>query len=234
VRYRVRCHACGEDYDATTASWCRCLSRDRTTVCPFCRRCFCEASAAYKGEFWQSAPDELWRARTEQRPAADEVVPLLKKPLVLVVDDDPAIRLVGWELITRFGYGCITASNGKSALSLARRYHPDLVLTDALMPGMDGRELSRQLKSDESLAPVRVILMTSVYRGPEYEGEAASEFGVDAYLEKPISLELLRTVLEELMPSAEESHAILSPSQDHLEDFTDPGDLEGESLTIVD
>jgi CheY-like chemotaxis protein len=234
VSYRVGCYRCAEEYDATTARWCHCLSRDRSKVCPCCRRCFCEASAAYKSRFWKSAPEALWLDRAEQREAPEQITPVLKKPLVLLVDDDPAIRAVGWELITRFGYGCLTASGAKSAYRLARRYHPDLVLTDALMPGMDGRELSRKIKSDPDLAPVRVVLMTSVYRGQDYAGEAATEFGVDAYLEKPVSIDMLREILEELLPGEDESHANLSPSLDDLEDFADSIGLEGDPLTIID
>lgn len=224
VMYRIACPACGEDYEATTASWCRCLNKDRSLVCPSCRRCFCDATSTTRNQLWRDAPEELWTARLQGRDA-DPLLPVLKKPLVLVVDDDPGIRALALELITRFGHGCIAASNATSALRLAHRYHPDLVLTDLLMPGMDGRELSQALKTNEEIPPPRVIVMTSVYRGEDYEKEARTAYGVDAYLEKPVPMETLRALLADLLPDPEQSHAVLSPSS---------GEVSVESLDELD
>lgn len=229
--YRVACPSCGEDYEATTANWCRCLNKDRSLICPFCRDCFCEASSTFRNQFWRDAPEGLWDARRESRSSEEQNYPVLKKPLVLVVDDDPDIRSLALELISRFGYGCITASNGATAKRLARRYQPDLVLTDLLMPGIDGRELSRALKNDPEIATPKIIVMTSVYRGEVYENEARDKYGVDEYLEKPIPMQTLRATLSDLLPSPEESHAVLSPSSDDLSlDTLDDADDE---LTIV-
>lgn len=225
--YRVACPKCGEDYEATRASWCRCVNTDRSLVCPSCKRCFCNASKTFRNQFWRDAPTELWEVRREVRQQAESSFPpVLKKPLVLVVDDDATIRLLSLELISRFGYGCIVASNAESAMRLTRRYHPDLVLTDLLMPGMDGRELSRSLRDDSQIPQPRIVCMTSVYRGEVYEGEATETFGVDRYLEKPVSMDDLRTVLAELLPPREESHANLSPSSSEisLEDLEDVDD----------
>jgi len=69
-------------------------------------------------------------------PRTEEAV----RPLVLVVDDDRETRALAVHLVAGWGYGCIHAANGMDALVLARAYHPDLILTDALMPKMDGRD----------------------------------------------------------------------------------------------
>lgn len=66
------------------------------------------------------------------------------------------------------------------------RYAPDLVVSDAMMPGLDGRELSRQLKSKPETSGVKVIVMTSLYKGERYKAEAIRAFGVDDYLAKPV------------------------------------------------
>ena len=230
--YRIACPSCSEDYEATTASWCRCLNKDRSLICPSCRTCFCGASNTFRSQFWRDAPEELWNARREHRGAGDAGPPLLRKPLVLIVDDDPGIRALGLELVTRFGYGCITASNGESGLRLARRYHPDLILTDLLMPGIDGREFCHAIRSSEDIPPPTVLVMTSVYRGEEYEREARDAFGVDDYLEKPIPIEHLRAKLAELLPPPEESRAVLSPSSEEFPlDSLD--ELDDDELTIV-
>lgn len=230
--YRIACPSCGEDFEATTAGWCRCLNRERSLICPSCRKCFCDASSTFRNQFWRDAPAELWEARRNARTADEVIPPILKKPLVLVVDDDSGIRALAIELISRFGYGCISASNAATALRLAQRYHPDLVLTDLLMPGLDGRELSRALKKGSDFPAPKVLVMTSVYRGEDYQSEARDEYGVDDYLEKPIPLEELRAKLAELLPPPEESQALLSPSSEEFSiDSLD--DLDDDTVTII-
>ncbi|MDX1582266.1 MAG: hypothetical protein R3338_01575, partial [Thermoanaerobaculia bacterium] len=85
-----------------TAAGCRCISQSRSLICPSCKKCFCNASKLFRNQFWRDAPDALCEARDAQRPTEDQIPPVLKKPLVLVVDDDAAIRLLTAELVTRF------------------------------------------------------------------------------------------------------------------------------------
>lgn len=233
--YRVACPHCGEEFATSTANWCRCLNKERSLTCLFCRRCFCDASAEFLTQFWRDAPADLWDVRREMRTADEQLSPVLRKPLVLVVDDDPGIRTLAMELISRFGYGCMTASRGDSALRLARRYHPDLVLTDLLMPGLDGRELSHALKNDDEIPAPRVIVMTSVYRGEDYQGEAREQYGVDDYLEKPVPIDVLRSRLAELLPPPERSQARLDPTSGEFseEDLEGLDDLDDEAVTIM-
>ena len=233
--YRIACPSCGEEFEATTAAWCRCLNKERSLVCSSCRQCFCDASSTFRNQFWRDAPPELWEARKNARFADELHPPILKKPLVLVVDDDPGIRSLALELISRFGYGCVAASKATTALRLAQRYHPDLVLTDLLMPGLDGRELSRELKKGEDFPAPRVLVMTSVYRGENYQSEARDEYGVDGYLEKPIPLEELRARLAELLPTPQESQAVLSASSESalLDSLSDLDDLDDDIVTII-
>jgi YesN/AraC family two-component response regulator len=83
-------------------------------------------------------------------------------------------------------------------LALVDQHPPRLVITDALMPKMDGRELCRQIK-DLDLG-VKVIIMTSLYTAPHYKYEAYKQFHADGYLPKPIDFEELHKMMERLCP----------------------------------
>jgi CheY-like chemotaxis protein len=189
----VRCASCFQNFDAMEAPFCQCLSAERTLVCPHCGNCFCKASIGYKRQFWTGAPRELsLRKQAEHaapRPAAaPEGVDAasLRRPLVLLVEDEPGILLVATRVIEGLGYGVLTARNGADGLELARAHKPDLVLTDALMPKLDGREMARLLREEPALKRIKIVVMTSLYTGVKYRVEAHRRAQVDDYLEKPI------------------------------------------------
>src|SRR5690349_971307 len=86
---------------------------------------------------------------------------------ILVVDDRPTNRQF---LITLLGYGghrLLEAENGALALEIVRDQHPDLVITDLLMPTMDGFEFVQHLRADPELAKTSVIFYTATYRAHE-------------------------------------------------------------------
>jgi CheY-like chemotaxis protein len=68
---------------------------------------------------------------------------------------------------------------------------------------MEGREMCRLLKADPETREIKIIVMTSLYKGQKYRSEAMSEFGADGYLGKPLSPELLATTLRGLCPTPE-------------------------------
>src|SRR5262249_3755247 len=80
--------------------------------------------------------------------------------LVMVVDDDPNSRDLLGATVRREGYRVIEATDGESALALARQWHPDVVTLDVLMPRMDGWAVLTALKSDPELAEIPVIIVT--------------------------------------------------------------------------
>ncbi|HSY49105.1 MAG TPA: response regulator [Thermoanaerobaculia bacterium] len=159
----------------------------------------CKLPAARLRAFWEAAPASML-ARRQRRPALQivraQAAP--RSPLVLLVDDDEEIRAIGSHVIGRLGYRCLTASNGPEALALIALEEPALVITDALMPKMDGRELCRLIKRSSS---ARVVVMTSLYTAPRYKYEAFREFGADEYLAKPIDFEALQETLRRLVPA---------------------------------
>lgn len=82
------------------------------------------------------------------------------------------------------------------ALELARRYRPQLVFTDALMPRLDGREMARRIKEDPDTAAAKVVVMTALYTNVKYRSEGFKVYKVDDYLAKPLGFEQLRAVLQ--------------------------------------
>jgi two-component system, sensor histidine kinase and response regulator len=94
---------------------------------------------------------------------------------ILVAEDEPALLESYRDLVTTLGHKCLAASDGDEALELARKEHPDLVLTDYMMPGRTGVELIGALKSDPVLDRVPVILVSAA-RPPRRELEQAFRF----------------------------------------------------------
>jgi DNA-binding response OmpR family regulator len=115
---------------------------------------------------------------------------------ILVVDDEFDI-LTTWRLVLQMeGYEVVTASNGAAALEAARTRRPDLIITDWMMPKMDGVALIRELARDEALAPVPVVLMSAAARVPQLEHPSVE------FHRKPLSIdELLAAVVRLIGPA---------------------------------
>lgn len=198
--YVVACGNCHLPYDALTASWCRCVTAGVAVACPRCQSCVHKESKAAALGFWVHAPDALVRLRAaeKQRRRKSDALLRQKTPRVLIVDDDEEIRLISTYALGQMGYDCITANSPAMALAVLSKEQPAVVLTDALMPGGDGRELCRTIKK---LYPhVKVVVMTSLYTSPRYASESSRLFHSDDYLAKPIDFERLLTVLNRLAP----------------------------------
>lgn len=111
---------------------------------------------------------------------------------ILLVDDEPEI-LAAWRLILeREGYEVSCASNGAEAVARTASRVPDLIVTDWMMPVMDGGELCRRLRAMPQLAEVPVLVQTAV---PPPESEAKNW---NACLRKPVSAELFLTTVAQL------------------------------------
>ncbi len=103
---------------------------------------------------------------------------------VLVVDDEePILELLKYNL-EKQGYDVKTASDGFTAVDTAKRFHPDLVLLDIMMPKMDGVETCRQIRAIPELQNTFVVFLTA--RAEEYSEVAAFDVGADDYITKPI------------------------------------------------
>ncbi|MDH7487691.1 MAG: response regulator [Anaerolineae bacterium] len=122
----------------------------------------------------------------------------MTKARILVVDDDPDIRIMLSTVLQAEGYGVITAKDGVECLELVREMRPDLLILDLLMPRKDGFAVVRELREDAEYAALPILILTAV---PEeasrrrYELEVGVAMDVQDYVVKRIRPpELLRRV----------------------------------------
>ena len=101
---------------------------------------------------------------------------------ILIVDDN-AINLAVCEEALGRDYECMCASNGEESLQLARVFHPDLVLLDVMMPGIDGYETCERLRADPDLRFAKILLVTA--KAQVLDRLRGYEAGADDYIIKP-------------------------------------------------
>ena len=119
----------------------------------------------------------------------------VSEALVLVADDDEDILLLVTTRLRRDGFEVIAARNGEEALELARERHPGIAVLDVGMPKLDGLEVLAQIRADETLKTMRVLLLTA--KAQESDMRRGYEAGADAYVRKPFSpSELSSRVIE--------------------------------------
>ena len=122
---------------------------------------------------------------------------------VLVVDDDPDVRLFSVTVLEENGYSPLEATNGEEGMQLIEKEHPDLVILDVLMPRESGVRLYRQIKTDAKLANIPVIILSGISEKSFLRSQKAlTEFGgaevpePEAYLEKPVEPEELASTIQ--------------------------------------
>jgi signal transduction histidine kinase/ActR/RegA family two-component response regulator len=116
---------------------------------------------------------------------------------VLVVDDDPVNRALVADLLASLGFNVRRAIDGRDAFEQIRREPVDLVVTDLVMPRLDGMELIETIRADEVLAGTRILAVSA--SASEYTGQEATEAGSDAFLTKPLHLPALLDRVAELL-----------------------------------
>ncbi len=110
---------------------------------------------------------------------------------ILVAEDDAEARELLMLSLADGDYDLLQAADGIEALHLLRTEHPDLLITDIVMPRMDGYELVRKLRQDESMSGTPVIFCSASYHEREVR-EMARSLGVRSTLSKPYDLEIVR------------------------------------------
>jgi len=119
--------------------------------------------------------------------------------LILIVDDEEdALWLLGKRL-TSEGYSVIAATNGADAVALAKSQHPDIVVLDIIMPGMEGNEVAAELKEHPLTRNIPVIFLTAL-RSKAEEKAAGSLVGSNITLSKPLDPEILLDQIKKLLP----------------------------------
>ena len=115
-------------------------------------------------------------------------------PTILVVDDEPAIAEMLQDLLEDEGYQVVTAGNGHDGLACVAQVRPQLVLSDVMLPGLDGRAFCRALQADPAYRSIPVVLMSAAAAPEAQDGCAYA-----AFVRKPFDLapfvDLIRAVL---------------------------------------
>jgi len=119
---------------------------------------------------------------------------LQRDPLVLIVEDDLSTRLLYREHLNQCGFRTIDAHNGRQALEKAREQHPDVVVTDLAVPGLDGFEFCRALQEQDDTRTIPILAVTG---RPEYldEPDRFRQAGIAHVLTKPCDPD---TIVQEL------------------------------------
>lgn len=121
-----------------------------------------------------------------------------QKGYLLVVEDVPDILALLVATLKFKGYNVVTATNGEEALEIIQKEHPALIITDILMPKMDGFSLVHRLRLDQSTRDIPVVFLSATYVTQE-DKEFAHTIGVTRFIEKPVNLEEFFPSIEELL-----------------------------------
>jgi DNA-binding response OmpR family regulator len=117
--------------------------------------------------------------------------------VVLVADDDEDILLLVRTVLEREGYDVIATSDGAQAFAAALERHPDLAVLDVAMPELDGLEVLRRLRADESTRDMPIVLLSA--RVQEDDVKRGFDNGANAYVQKPFSPRELSDRVSELL-----------------------------------
>jgi len=116
---------------------------------------------------------------------------------ILIIDDEPQIRKMLEKVLSDKGYEVVSAGAGIEGIELAKHETPDLILTDLIMPGVDGHTICKIMKSDETYQNIPIIMMTS--SADEQDKEWAEKTGADAFINKPFMLGDLFSLVEKFV-----------------------------------
>lgn len=128
---------------------------------------------------------------TKKFPAREASTKPPKKNVILIVDDDPDMRIVLKSIVDAKGFITVEAANGQEAIALALTEKPSLVLLDLQMPVLDGLEAVRQMKQDPESKDIPVIAISGVV-----SPDAALAAGCCECLSKPLDIEMFKKLLD--------------------------------------
>lgn len=125
---------------------------------------------------------------------------------IVVVEDDPDVGELIRHTLTREGYDVVLVTDGDGAVEAAVRAVPDAVILDIMLPGMDGMDVCRNMRSEESLKKVPIVMLTA--KGEEADVIVGLQMGADDYISKPFSPKVLlariKAVLRRSVPAGKE------------------------------
>jgi DNA-binding response OmpR family regulator len=119
-------------------------------------------------------------------------------PVILAVDDDPAVLRIIESLLTRHDYAVKTAASGEDALCILRDLTPAVLILDVMMEGISGYDVCHVVKRDPRLQEVPVIFLTS--KGTPQDYKTGHDLGAVIYMVKPLKAEKLLNIVQMLLP----------------------------------
>ena len=127
---------------------------------------------------------------------------------ILIVDYEPSSLEKLSKILSNLKVQIIQANDGAEAYDLFKEEKPDLVILEAILPKLHGFDLTKRIVQ-ESKGGVPVIILTGLYKGPQYKHEAMTNLGAAEYLEKPVNPEVLMDIVNRLLSAEEDIEDVL-------------------------
>ncbi len=125
-----------------------------------------------------------------------------QKPLICIVDDEPEIRTLLKKIVISEGFDSVEYARGDEAFRAIPKILPDLIILDAMLPGMHGFDICKSLKSDSKLKEIPVMIVSAVYTGWRFMEDIKKTHGADDYIEKPFRIDMLINKIKALLRNA--------------------------------
>ena len=116
---------------------------------------------------------------------------------ILVIDDEQELLSLLKLRLEKAGYTVCLANNGREGIQQAKEEFPNAILLDLMMPGMDGFQVCKKLKSDGETSSIPIVALTAL--GEEESAKKALKLGVKTYIVKPFDSEMLLSALQEVL-----------------------------------
>ena len=127
-----------------------------------------------------------------------------EQSLVLIIEDDPLIRLLFRGTLEALGLACEESDDGNDGLEKARFAKPDLIIVDLFIPGLDGNSLCQQLRDDPACKRIPILIVTG--SRDQSTIDRAMQSGANDYLTKPVNLEILSDRVTKLLENSGVAH----------------------------
>ena len=141
----------------------------------------------------------------------------MKETILIVEDERDIVKMLEYNL-GKEGFKTLSARDGEAALSLAGKEHPDLILLDLMLPGMDGLEVCKALKNESRTTAIPIIILTA--KSQESDKIVGLELGADDYITKPFSPRELVARIKAVLRRMKEKSAEVFRIGDFIVDFS--------------
>lgn len=122
-----------------------------------------------------------------------------ERPLICIVDDEPEIRTLLKKIVTSEGFDSVEYARGDEAFRAIPKVLPDLIILDAMLPGIHGFDICKSLKSDKRLKDIPIIIISAVYTGWRFMEDIKRTHGADDYIEKPFRIDMVINKIKALL-----------------------------------